>query len=49
MSVFNDTKSWYDPANPEGSVKTPNTNTKISISSISAIGGFLQIVVSPAK
>ena len=49
VSVFNDTKSWYDPANPEGSVKTPNTNTKISVSSISAIGGFLQIVVSPAK
>ena len=48
-SVFNDTKGWYDPSNPLGSVMTPNTNTKISISSISAIGGFMQIVVSPAK
>ncbi len=49
VSVFNDTKNWYSAANPQGSVDTPTTNTKISISSISAIGGFMQIVVSPAK
>jgi immune inhibitor A len=49
VSVFNDTKSWYDPANPLGSVITPNTNTKITVSSISAIDGFMQIQVAPAK
>ena len=49
VSVFNDTKTWYDPANPLGSVITPKTNTKISISSISAIGGFMQIQVAPVK
>ena len=49
VSVFNDTKSWYDPTNPLGSVMTPNTNTKITISSISAIDGFMQIQVAPVK
>jgi immune inhibitor A len=49
VSVFNDTMSWYDPANPLGSVITPNTHTKITISSISAIDGFMQIQVAPVK
>jgi immune inhibitor A len=49
VSVFNDAKEWYDPANPLGSVVTPKTNTKISISSISALYGFMQIQVAPVK
>jgi immune inhibitor A len=49
VPVFNDTKSWYDPTNPLGSVMTPNTNTKITIASISAIDGFMQIQVAPVK
>ena len=40
---------YYDPANPQGSVKNPNTGTQIRISSISALGNFMQIEVRPAK
>ncbi len=47
--MFNDTKSWYDLANPLGSVITPNTGAKITISSISAIDSFMQIQVAPVK
>jgi immune inhibitor A len=49
VSVFDDTKNWYDPANPLGSVMTPNTNTKIRVKSISALGGFMEVQVLPAK
>jgi immune inhibitor A len=49
VSVFDDTKSYYDPTNPLGSVITPNTGTKITISSISALDSFMQIQVSPVK
>jgi len=49
VSVFDDTKSWYDPTNPLGSVITPNTGTKVTIQSISALGGFMQIQVAPLK
>jgi immune inhibitor A len=48
VSVFDDTKSWYDPANPLGSVMTPNTNTKIRVKSIDS-AGFMQVQVAPAK
>jgi immune inhibitor A len=49
VSVFNDTKSWYDPANPLGSVITPNTGTMIKLTSISALDGFMQVQVAPVK
>jgi hypothetical protein len=49
VKVFDDTKSYYDPANPLGSVITPNTGTKVTIQSISALGGFMQIEVRPVK
>jgi hypothetical protein len=49
VPVFNDTMSYYDPANPQGSVMNPNTGTKITITSYSALGSFMQIQVSPAK
>jgi immune inhibitor A len=49
VPVFDDRKSYYDPANPWGSVIVPNTNTQIRIVSYSALGNFLQIQVRPAK
>jgi hypothetical protein len=47
--VFDDRKTWYDPANPLGSVITPNTGTIIELRSISALDGFMQVQVRPAK
>lgn len=49
VSVFDDRNSYYDPANPRGSVIVPNTGTQVRIQSISAQGGFMQIQVAPAK
>ena len=49
VKVFDDRKSWYDPTNPLGSVITPKTGTLITVQSISALGGFMQIEVRPAK
>ena len=48
VPVFDDRKSYYDPANPLGSVINPNTGTRIRIVSISALGNFMQIRVAPA-
>jgi len=49
VSKFDDRQSWYDLANPMGSVIVPNTGTIIKIRSISAKGNFMEIVVKPAK
>ncbi len=49
VSVFDDRTLYYDPANPQGSVKNPNTGTQILIQSISAQGSFMQVEVRPAK
>jgi immune inhibitor A len=49
VRVFDDRKSYYDPANPLGSVITPTTGTTIRILSISAQNSFMQIEVRPAK
>ena len=49
VPVFNDTKSWYDPANPLGSAITPNTGTRISVTSVSARDGFMQVQVAPVR
>lgn len=49
VSVFDDTQSYYDPANPWGSVIVPNTGTQIWIQSISARGNFMQIEVRPVR
>jgi immune inhibitor A len=49
VKVFDDRKTWYDPANPLGSVITPNTGTLIELRSISALDGFMQVQVRPAK
>jgi immune inhibitor A len=49
VSVFDDRTLYYDLANPQGSVVNPNTGTQIRIQSISALGNFMQVQVSPAK
>ena len=49
VKVFDDRILYYDPANPQGSVKNPNTGTQIRILSISAQDSFMQIEVRPAK
>jgi immune inhibitor A len=49
VKKFDDRILHYDPANPLGSVIHPNTGTIIEIRSISALGGFMQVQVRPAK
>ena len=49
VKVFDDRTLYYDSANPLGSVMNPNTGTQIRILSISALGGFMQVEVRPAK
>jgi immune inhibitor A len=49
VSVFDDRTLYYDPANPQGSVRNPNTGTLITIRSISALDSFMQVQVAPAK
>jgi immune inhibitor A len=49
VPAFDDRRLYYDPANPQGSVKNPNTGTQIRIQSISAQDSFMQVEVRPAK
>ena len=49
VSVFDDRLLHYDPANSLGSVIHPDTGTQIRVQSISALDGFMQIQVRPAK
>ncbi len=49
VKVFDDRTLYWDPANPQGSVKNPNTGTQIIIQSISAQNSFMQIEVRPVK
>ena len=49
VSMFDDRLSYYDYANPMGSVITPVTGTQIYVKSISAHGSFMQVEVLPAK
>ena len=49
VSVFDDRTLYYDPTNPQGSVKNPNTGTQIRIQGISALDSFMQVEVRPAK
>lgn len=49
VPVFDDNNSYYDPANPQGSVITPQTGTQIRVKSVSARGSFMQVEVRPAK
>ena len=49
VRMFDDRNTYYDPANPQGSVMNPNTGTQIIIQSISAQNSFMQIEVRPAR
>jgi immune inhibitor A len=49
VKMFDDRNSYYDPANPLGSVITPVTGTQIRIIGFSAQGDFMQIEVRPAR
>jgi immune inhibitor A len=49
VKFFDDRTLHYDPANPLGSVIHPNTGTRVTIQSISALYGFMQIEVRPVK
>lgn len=49
VPVFNDLRSYYDEANPWGSVIVPKTGTEIRIVSYSALGNFMQVQVRPAE
>ncbi len=49
VPVFDDRTLHYDPTNPLGSVMHPNTGTQVRIQSISALDGFMQVLVRPAK
>jgi immune inhibitor A len=49
VPVFDDRNTYYDPANPQGSVINPNTGTIVEIRSISAQNSFMQVQVRPAK
>ena len=48
-SVFNDLNSYWDPANPTGSVIVPQTGTTITVVGVSAHNSFMQILVAPVK
>jgi immune inhibitor A len=49
VSVFNDTKQYYNPARLTMGVINPNTGTIIEIRSYNALDNFLQVQVRPAK
>ena len=49
VSVFDDRTEYWDAANPQGSVKNPNTGTQIRLLGFSAQGDFMQVEVRPAK
>lgn len=49
VPIFDDRNSYWDAANPNGSVQVPNTGTQIRVKSVSALGGFMQVQVRPAK
>ena len=49
VKIFDDNNSYYDPANPMGSVIVPVTGTQIRVKSISAHGTFMQVQVRPSK
>jgi immune inhibitor A len=49
VPIFDDSLSYYDLANPMGSVIVPNTGTQIRVKSVSAHGSFMQVQVRPSK
>ncbi|MGD8804397.1 MAG: immune inhibitor A [Chloroflexota bacterium] len=49
VPIFDDMNSYYDEANPMGSVMVPHTGTQIRVKSVSAHGSFMQVEVRPSK
>ncbi len=49
IRVFDSRNLYYDPANPQGSVRNPNVPLTIRILGISAQDSFMQIEVRPVK
>ncbi len=49
VPIFDDMNSYYDDANPMGSVMVPHTGTQIRVKSVSAHGSFMQVEVRPSK
>jgi immune inhibitor A len=51
VKIFDDRNTFYDPANPQGSVQNPNTGTMITIRSLNdgKQPPFMEVSVSPAK
>jgi len=49
VRIFDDNYSYYNDANPMGSVITPMTGTQIRVKSVSAKGAFMQVQVRPSK
>ncbi len=47
--VFDDTRSYYDPANPLNSVITPNTGTRITVLGYNPHGGYMTVRVSASR
>lgn len=49
VPVFDDRIQYYDPANPQGSVKNPNTGTMIRVNRVTQLGAFMYVEVRPAQ
>ena len=49
VPVFDDRILYWDPANPQGSVKNPNPGTQVRVKSYCALGNFMEIQLRPAK
>ena len=48
VSVFDDRTTYYDPANPQGSVINPNTGTQVRVLKATQLGAYLYVEVRPA-
>jgi immune inhibitor A len=49
VQVFDDRITYYDPANPQGSVMNPNTGTQIRVQRVTQLGAFMYVEVRPAQ
>lgn len=49
VPVFDDRTTYYDPANPQGSVMNPNTNTQVRVLKATQLGAYLYVEVRPAQ
>jgi len=49
VKIFDDDNTYWNAANPNGSVQVPHTGTQIRVKSVSAQGSFMQVEVRPSK